>query len=528
MHRRQFLKTGVALSAVSLPFWALGADRGISNLKHLGKPKPFDYAALKGQARTLASSGYQAPPSTLPRAISDLNWDQWQAIRFKEDHSLWHGDDLRFQARFFHLGFTIKTPVRMFEIADGQAQELAYDTAMFDYKRAGVNSKSLPETLGFAGFRLNFHTDWVRDIAAFQGASYFRAVSGSLQYGQSARGLAVNTGMIDPEEFPNFVAYYLERPDPNSSRITVYGLLDSPSVTGAYRFIMDVADTLVMDIDAALYPRQPIERIGIAPCTSMYQHGENDRRMGDDWRPEIHDTDGLQIWTGSGERLWRPLVNPQVPRLNAYFDDNPRGFGLIQRDRNFDHYQDDGVFYEKRPSLWVEPKHGWGKGAVMLFELPTPDETFDNINAFWNPEKKPQPGEELLFGYKLHWCRQVPIAQPLATVRATRTGIGGVIGQPRKYFSKRFAVDFAGGDFSRLGSDAKVEAVISASRGRIEITSARPLHAIDGWRAMFDLVPDASEEPIDLRLFLRVDGQPLTETWIYQYTPPPLEQRSHG
>jgi glucans biosynthesis protein len=533
MQRRDLLKGAAALAAygVPLPSLLLAGSAKAAGLKTLGKAQPFDYAQLKGMARKLAEGDYKAPPATLPSPIARLNWDQWQSIRFEDEHSLWRKDDLRFQARFFHLGFTVKTPVRMYEVHDGEAHELAYDPAMFDYKGSGVNGHRLPKDLGFAGFRLNFHTDWVRDVAAFQGASYFRAVDGDMQYGQSARGLAIDTGMPYPEEFPTFVAYYLERPAKDSSSLTVYGLLDSPSVAGAYRFIVTVADTLVMDIDAALYPRKPIERLGVAPLTSMFLCGENDRRIDDDWRPEIHDTDGLQMYTGVGEWLWRPLVNPAGVRVNSYFDENPRGFGLMQRDRQFDHYQDDGVFYNKRPSVWIEPKSGWGKGAVMLVEIPTRDETFDNIVAFWNPVEKPKRGEELLFGYKLYWCRELPAREKLATVRATRTGIGGIVGQKRTYFSWRFAVDFAGGDLSMLGEHAKVEPIISASRGGIEITSARPLYQVNGdpvsgWRAMFDLKPtDDSVEPINLRLFLSVDGQPISETWMYQYTPPPPDQR---
>jgi glucan biosynthesis protein len=163
-------------------------------------------------------------------------------------------------------------------------------------------------------------------------------------------------------------------------------------VTGAYRFLIKPGTTQMMDVDAALYPRKPIERVGIAPLTSMFLYAENDKRISNDWRPEIHDSDGLAMWTGHGEWIWRPLVNPAHLRFNAYADNNPRGFGLMQRDRDFDHYQDDGVFYDRRPSLWVEPKSGWGKGSIQLVEIPTVDETFDNIVAFWNPEAKPQPG----------------------------------------------------------------------------------------------------------------------------------------
>ncbi len=336
--------------------------------------------------------------------------------------------------------------------------------------------------------------------------------------------------MEKPEEFPIFTSFWLERPAKDSSKLVVYALLDSPSVSGAYRFEIQPSATMVMDVDVALYPRKTIERMGVAPLTSMFQYGENDRRIGasDDWRPEIHDSDGLAMQRGNGEWIWRPLTNPEHLRFNAYQDESPRGFGLLQRDRNFDHYQDDGVFYDRRPSLWVEPKSGWGKGAIQLVEIPTADETFDNIVAFWNPADKPQAGQERLFAYRLHWGSKMPFSSPLAQVVATRTGMGGVIGQKRAYYSRRFAIDFAGGDLALLGKDAKVTAMISASRGKVEITSARPLDAIHGYRAMFDLKPaDDSVESIDIRVYLAADGQPLSETWLYQWTPPAPGKRTY-
>jgi glucans biosynthesis protein len=530
MYRRRFLQSGAALLAAA-SHWpdALAAPaRGTGRppLKRLGSPEPFDYARLKGTARALSAAPYRASSALLPPQIAALSWDQWQAIRFREQRSLWAGEGLRFEARFFHLGFTIKKPVRLYTVDGGMAQELAFDPALFDYSRSGIDARKLPAHLGFAGFRLLFHTDWQRDFAAFQGASYFRAVDGDMQYGMSQRGLAIDTGMARPEEFPDFIAYYLERPAADSSALTVYGLLDSPSTTGAYRFIIGAGDTVVMDIDAALYPRKAIERVGIAPGTSMFYYDESQHRVSEDWRPAIHDSDGLQLYTGSGEWLWRPLVNPPVVRVNSYLDDSPRGFGLMQRDRNFADYQDDGVFYDRRPSVWVEPKNNWGRGAVMLVEIPASDETSDNIVAFWNPAEKPQPGQEALFAYRLYWCRYNPVVCKLAQVRATRDGIGGVVGQKRQYFSWRFVVDFAGGDFALMQADAPVQSIVSATRGQIELVSARPLTSINGWRAMFDLRPtDNSEEPINLRLYLSLDGQPLTETWTYQYAPPPPAQR---
>jgi len=522
MLRRDVLKFLTALSAYACARGGFAA----TGVKPLGKPEPFDYARLKGQARALANAPYRAPPATLPQEVEKLDWDRYQAIQYRDDHALWARDNRRFRVKFFHLGLFFKTPVHVHTVADGMAQEVAYDPGMFDYGKSGLQRAHLPADLGFAGFRVLFDTDPKRDVAAFLGASYFRAVGGEMQYGMSARGLAVDTALGRPEEFPMFTRYWIEQPAPGSAALTVYALLDSPSVAGAYRFDLRPESTLTMDVDASLYPRTAIERLGIAPLTSMYQYGENDRRVSNDWRPEIHDSDGLSLWTGMGEWLWRPLVNPEALRFNAYADDNPRGFGLLQRDRVFDHYQDDGVFYERRPSVWVEPRGGWGKGAVDLVEIPTADETFDNIVAFWNPAQKPQAGQELLYSYRLHWGSRMPFAPPLAQVVATRTGIGGVIGRKRTYFSWRFAVDFGGGELARLPKGAEVEAVITASRGQIEITSARPLATINGYRAMFDLKPtDDSIEPINLRMYLRAGKRALSETWIYQWTPPPVERR---
>ncbi len=526
MNRRDFLKASTILGGAFLPLSPLLAAPS-RRIPTTGPREPFDHAWLKGLARHLAEQPPREAPPELPATLEDLSWDQYQAISFRPDHALWAQDEVPFRAQLFHLGRNFRRPVRIYTLRDGQAQEIAYDPAMFDFGASGVEGETLDEHLGFAGFRLHHRDDWQRDIAAFLGASYFRAVSDSLQYGLSARGLAIDTAMNRPEEFPDFTRFWLERPG-DGEAVNVYALLESPSVTGAYRFrISNPEDGVVMDVDATLYPRQGIERLGIAPLTSMYLVGENDRDAGWDWRPEIHDSDGLAMHTGDGEWLWRPLTNPRQLRFNAYADTNPRGFGLVQRDHDFDHYQDDGVFYDRRPSLWVEPKGDWGAGSVQLTEIPTLDETFDNIVAFWHPEAPIEPGQEMRFGYRLYWHAYPPHQPPRARCVATRTGLGGVVGQPREYFSRRFVVDFQGGPFPLDDqADFEVKPVIVTSAGRVEITSARALEAIQGYRAMFDVVPpDDGTEPINLRLYLEGDGQPLTETWIYQWTPPPAEER---
>lgn len=493
----------------------------------------FDYAGLKGRAKALAERPYTEPNLTLPGPLQDLSWDDYQQLAFDADQALWQQTGSHLRAELFHLGLYFKQAIRIYALEEGVAREIAYRPELFEYGKSGIDGDNLPSDLGFAGFRFKFHRDWQRDMVAFLGASYFRAVGADMQYGLSARGLAIDTALNRPEEFPVFTHFWLEKPAPGSDAAVVYALLDSPSATGAYRFAITPGTHTVMDVDVAIYPRKAIERLGVAPLTSMYMIGENHRRAGWDWRPEIHDSDGLAMQTGQGNWLWRPLVNPQALRFSAFSDDNPKGFGLLQRDRNFDHYQDDGVFYDKRPGVWVAPKGPWGRGEVQLVEIPTLDETFDNIVAFWRPAKPIEAGQEWLFSYRLTWGAAPTPEHHYARVQDTFTGLGGVVGKKREYFSKRFVVDFAGGSLAKITADAKsasesaakVEAKITHSSGRVELVSVRPQRAISGYRAMFDLVPPKGTEPIDLSLQLLVAGQPISETWVYQWTPPPAAER---
>ena len=518
MRRRDFLHSALALAALSSADLA-AADRGRSS-------RPFDYAGLKGQARALAGTEYRPPQRLAPDFLGALTYDQYQAIRFRHDHALWSQEDGAFRLEFFHCGRGFSEPVDLYEIVDGSARPIRYRPDMFDFDGSGIETRKLPADLSFAGVRVHTATNWDEDVAVFLGASYFRARgSDSSQFGLSARGLAIDTAE-DVEEFPRFVAYWFERPAPDSHTLVFYALLDSISATGAYRFALTPGAPQVIDVDAAVYPRKAIRRLGIAPLTSMYQCGENDRRLANDWRPEIHDSDGLAICTGNEEWIWRPLTNPGAMRISSYLDEHPRGFGLLQRDRNFEHYQDDGVWYNNRPSAWVETRGEWPKGSIELVELTAPNETFDNIVAFWNPAALPQPGDELLYSYRMYWGTRLPAAPPLAQTVATRTGLGGVVGQKRRYFSWRFAVDFAGGELAALAKSTEVEPIVTVSRGTIETPSARPLQSIGGFRAMFDVKPpDDSMQPIDIRLFLRHRHEPLTETWIYQWTPPSPQER---
>ena len=505
----QHLLTVAAWGAVrsAFPSAAWAADEGV----------PFDKAWLRAEAKRLAGLPFEVPPAKLPEWIEGLDWDGYQSIRFRADKALWKGKGRALEARLFHLGLFFRHPVTIHEVDAGRSRVIRYSKDLFTYG-SSLQVPEHQEELGFAGFRVGMAPNFEADMFAFLGASYFRAVGGTKQYGLSARGLAVDTALPRPEEFPDFRKFWLERPSAKSRTMTIHALLDSPSVAGAYTFIVTPGESTRMDVEAVLFPRKPIERVGIAPLTSMYQCGENDRRVADDFRPEIHDSDGLAMWTGTGEWIWRPLVNSPVLRMNSFLDENPKGFGLLQRDQNFDHYQDDGAMYHLRPSLWVEPLDGWGKGAVQLVEIPSPDETFDNTVAFWNPAETFGPGQERAFRYRLHWGSKPPAVSPMARVVSTRIGAGGIPGQKNRPPSRKFVIDFKGGRFEALPWETKVEPVLSVSRGEIQHPAVRPVVGGDTWRCNFDLLAGGGD-PVDLRLFLRDAKGALTETWIYQYTP---------
>lgn len=506
---------GTILAGAAAGYGGRGVASGFAG--HVFGPEaPFAFPGLVERARRMAAEPWRAPVVADPERIALIDYDAHWRIRFREDASLFPaGPDAPVQ--LFHPGRFFPEPVRLSLVAGGKARELEFGEGMFDMPEDSP-AHGLPPETGFAGFRVmrpGMRPDWV----SFLGASYFRCDGPFGQYGMSARGIAVDTGLARPEEFPRFGHFWVGPAEEPADTLTVWALLDGPSVAGAYRFGLRKGAEgggQVTAVSARLFPRADIERLGIAPLTSMYWYSERSRAAGRDWRPEIHDSDGLAIWTGAGERIWRALSNPASVRTSSFLDENPRGFGLIQRDRAFENYQDDGVFYDRRPSVWVEPVGRWGRGAVQLVEIPAHDETFDNIVAYWVPERPARAGDALSFDYRLHWAERDPRPGGLATVAATRQGQGGVPGQPIPDDIDKMVVDFEGEALAGLDADSGVEAVIEASGGRVlEPIGVRPVVGTPRWRLSFDFVQEGPE-PVDLRAWLRRDGAALTEMWLAQ------------
>lgn len=498
-----------------------------------GRVQPFSFASLIERARQLAGQPYVAPPAPPQSILEKIDYSAHGKIRFRTDYALFADGPGQFPVTFFHLGRFFQTPVRMHVVAGrGESQtasEIQYDEAYFDMP-ANSPARALPRGSGFAGFRFQESRlgnpgklDWrTNDWMAFLGASYFRAVGELLQYGLSARGIAVDVAVAGKaEEFPSFTHVYFESPEPGSDTVVVYALLDGPSLAGAYRFVMRRNQKIVTEVDSTLFIRRDIERLGIAPATSMYWFSETAKGTAVDWRPEVHDSDGLAMWNGAGEHIWRPLNNPPRTMASAFSDDGPKGFGLLQRDRDFANYLD-GVHYEKRPSLWVEPLDHWGKGSVQLIEIPTDDEIHDNVVAMWVPAERARAGSRLHVRYRLHWNADEPYPSPLARCVATRLGNGGQPGEARPQGVRKFMVEFMGGPLAGLPFGVRPEPVLTASRGKFSyvFTEAVPNGVPGHWRAQFDLTAEG-EAPVDMRMYLKSGSQALSETWLFQYHPFP-------
>jgi periplasmic glucans biosynthesis protein len=497
-----------------------------SRALRFGPQQAFSYDWLKNHAENLAAAPYQAPPQPDPSIVANIDYDAYGRLKYKPDFALYgDGQPGVFPITFMFVGHYFPKTVRMYTVDKGgeTAREVLYDPAYFDIPAASVAQRLPTEPSCFAGFwvREAKTGDWRQEEpwVTFLGASYFRAKGELGQVGISARGIALSPGGSGPEEFPDFTAFWFAPTESAGDPLECYALLDGPSVTGVYRFGLQRTKGVITEVEATLFFRKPVDRLGLAPLTSMYWYSETLKPVAIDWRPEVHDSDGLAMWTGKGERIWRPLNNPPRIIISSFSDENPRGFGLMQRDRNFDHYLD-GVMYEKRPSVWIEPLNNWGPGAVHLVEIPTDDEINDNIIAYWCPAKPIQAKDRINLQYRLHWVADEPYPAALARCVATRLGRGGRPHQSHPPGVRKFMVDFLGGPLTALPDGAKPEPVLWSSRGTFtyfnteKAADSTPGH----WRAEFDLLVDG-KDPVEMRLFLKMGDQVLSETWLYQYHP---------
>ena len=488
----------------------------------------FSLQNVINKAQDLAKKPFQERQALVPDFLVKLKYDEWRDIRFDPDQAVWLKEKLPFTLQFFHPGLYYVRTVNIYTVDAAAVQPVPFSADLFKYGKNDIKDR-VPPNLGFAGFRIHFpiNVDAYRDeVAVFLGASYFRAVAKKQSYGLSARGLAIDTGLPSGEEFPSFTDFWIVKPEAGAKKITVYALLDSASITGAYRFVITPGKETSIDVTSRLFPRKKVDKIGIAPLTSMFFYGENvSQRPIDDFRPEIHDSDGLSIATSSGEWIWRPLYNPRTLLMTSFHAPDPIGFGLIQRDLDFDHYQDLEARYETRPSIWISPVGKWGDGRVELIQIPTDKEINDNIIAFWVPDRLPEKGKPVWFSYRMLWHYPGPSRPPAGRVTATRIAKG------RNDKTKVFVIDFAGERLDALPADKPLTAVISVEpRGKLIEQQLYKNSVSGGWRLVFQIsfedpsslekvLPAIRRPVVELRAYLKLGDNALTETWSYAYQP---------
>ena len=509
--------TRICLASGSLA----AAKRAVAQAGPPTQPPAFGFDDVVRRARDLASAPFDSTPPVLPPPLDKFDFDTWRDIRFRADKAFLNSPGSLYRLELFHLGHLFLRPVTVNIIEGGIPIPIPYTADLFDYGHTKLET-TFPVDLGFAGFRLHYplNSPAVFDeVIAFLGASYFRFLGRGQRYGLSARGMSINAGTTS-EEFPFFREFWVETPQPNSEHARIYALLDGEAVTGAYQFDLYPGIDSVLEVVATLFPRRTDVKFGLAPLTSMFFIGENDHRFSEDFRRELHDSDGLLVNSATGEWIWRPLRNPAQLEVSDFIDHQMLGFGLLQRDRDFDHYQDLDLAYELRPSYFVEPHGNWGEGQVELVEIPTTNEANDNVVASFVPKQAPNAGEA--FAYRitasLSFAQLSPNGRVVGTYQTDAKALGAP--QPAPAGSHRFIIDFSGGDLAFYAQNPQlVEVVASASQGQILHSWVVYNPHVDGFRASIDLQLDPGQAT-DLRAFLRTGHKALTETWTYPWRTP--------
>lgn len=480
---------------------------------------------------------YAGTDRQLPESLQQLDYDGYRRIVYQRSEAI----DLHCvpdtYLELFHRGYLFKDRVKVnLKFADEPVQRLLYDPKLFRFHEPAP--VGLTDGLDFAGLRLIYplhgqikpqkpedqlaYLQSLNEIVSFIGASYFRAVDKGGAYGSSARGLAVNTGFFDrAEEFPVFTQFWVIVPSPaDRNPLTLWALMQSPCINGFYQFkILPDSNNTTVEVSARLFPHKPIEKLGIAPLTSMFLYGESGAN--DDvhvnHRPEVHDADGLLVYSRTGEWLWHPLTNPQAHRVTRFSADEVQGYGLMQRDKNVKHYNDHETNQHLRPSIWVKPHNNanWGNGSIELLELASNGEGMDNIGAYWIPQQPVQPGEELAYHYALIFTHQQLFQHAPYQVSSTVSDIKPNGKMP-------FTVTFRPTALHKADTSKTPQATITAEHGNIEHVMV-DRDTRDGKVTVRFTVHPTDQAPVNIRGFLHQGMDAVSETW--SYTCPPNKPR---
>jgi periplasmic glucans biosynthesis protein len=467
----------------------------------------FDATLVLDAARQLAQRAFVPPNTALPEPFTALNAESYQAITHRPERRIWSDENVGYEVEPQHRGSIFTTPVLLSTVEQGLVKRIIYDPLRYNF------GKLTPATalgdIGFSGFKLLQKGEQSVDFAVFQGATFYRSRARGQEFGAVARALAIKTGDPRGEEFPIFRAFWIERPGTDGV-IMVHAVADSESATAAFRFTLRPGDMTIIDTECTVFARIDIDHIGLGPIQGTYLFGPSRRRNADDVRPQVHDVHGLQMLNGRNEWIWRPLNNPEQLQISSFMDENPKGFGLVQRDRDFNAYQDDDNRFEMRPTIWMEPIGDWGPGAIQLTEIPSNSELNDNIIAYWRPKDVLVAGSRSTFSYRQFWCWVTPERGTIAET------IGFRVGRGNSGRRRRCLVEFGGENLAAVEA-AGIVMSLSASPGQILNSKLALNTARKSARITFELDP-GNEQACELRLVLTVGDKAITETWLYRWT----------
>lgn len=468
------------------------------------------FADLETQVAKVAAQPFQPTPP-LPEDLAKLEYDQYRMIAFEHNRSVWHATDRPFWLEAFHRGYVHTDKVEFNSISGGTTTPIPYRPEMFQF-RGPLKGMRPPADLGFAGMRVVGKypgKNEMNEMLVFVGASYYRARVKDRPYGTSVRGIAIDAAMNKPEEFPLFREFWVVEPQPGDEKFVTLAEMDGPSVTGAYRFeFSPLADRSVMDVEATLYFRRTPDKVGLAPMTSMWMWGDGIAAPVGDHRPSVHDADGLLIENVDGSWFWRALSRQSYPSTVRW--DRPegvKGFGLIQRDTNYDHFKDDEALYHQRPSVWIQPISGFDAGSIELFELASPHEGIDNIVAYWIPSQPVAPGEPLKIKYRVTFFNGDLPSETVAKATETRI-LRGKKGEPIVV-----EIDFEGGELDQIKEGEELRAdLLTISSSLVESSIAV---RGSGKRTVSLKIQPEDVPAIGLEATLRVGDRTISETWSY-------------
>lgn len=486
----------------------------------------FTFETLVSMARNSARCEYKERVTPLPKSLQNLDYSQYNLMRYNIDSDLWANDDLPFRVSFFPLGTTLYSlPVEIYEIDNETLiSKVPFSPKFFQYEdQVKFIKDQMPEDAGYAGFKLRYKpkgSSYPDEFAAFLGNSYFRIICDGSSYGLSNRGLAINTGVENvPEEFPAFEKFYLVKPSKGDESIIIYAFLNGRSVTGAYSFKITPGTEASVDVKSVLFLRNKVNLLCLAPITSMFWFtlGEPDNFY--DYRPSVHNSEGLVLSDGKND-IYEPLTNyPFHKMINDDIScDSLRYFGLVQRDREYNRYMDPGVKYHLNPNCLIVPQNNWREGSLRLFVLPTLTEWMDNINLFWIPKTLPEPMEPINFDYKILYSLKEP-KNTLSFVKYTNLGQDLI-----NCKNTIFALSFADKDaIIEKSKDIKIDLQVPSD---VIIASPPSIEKIifnDTWRVLFTLTIHKKlayeDKPFIIKCTLKDNGKSISEEWYFLWYP---------